>query len=198
MSHGEARDRDGGILAAILASIGVTVAVMTLKGAVHDLGTAGSLFSILGLHVGMIVFVVARRLARRVRKARLSTLRREDRRNKAHLVSMINLCRSLVRGARASGPDSAAAVSAMQHAAYHIVTAKALYGYLFTEAGRRAAEGIHTLALASVSRQACALADLSAILINLGRLEGEILDIDGDVLVARRRREAGAADPIPE
>jgi len=32
----------------------------------------------------------------------------------------------------------------------------------------------------------------------LGMLEGELLDIDGDALVERRMREAGAADTAPE
>ena len=66
---------------------------MSLVGAVHDLATAGSLSSILGLHVGVIVFVVARHLSRKMLKARLLSLRREDRRNRNHLTAMINLCR---------------------------------------------------------------------------------------------------------
>jgi len=198
MSHAAPRDRDWGVLVVILAAIGITVVVMVMKGQVHDLGTAGSLFSILGLHVGVIVYVVARHLARRVRRARLLSLRREDRRNKDHLAGMINLCRSLALGARASGPNSPEALSAMRHIAHHMVTVKALHAYLFTEAGRQAAEDVSDLALSSVSRQACALADISAMLCNLVMLENETLDIDGDALIGRRMREAGAADPGTE
>lgn len=197
MSHAAPRDRDRdwSILAVILASIGIAIVVMVLRGQVHNLETAGSLFSILSLHVGVIVYVVARHLARRMRRARLLSLRREDRRNKDHLAAMINLCRSLALGARASGPGSHEALSAMRHVAYHMVTVKALHGYLFTEAGMQAAEDVSGLALSLVSRQACALADISAMLCSLGMLENETLDIDGDALSKRRMREAGAADP---
>lgn len=198
MSHAAARDRDWSILAVILAAIGIAIVVMVLRGQVHDLATAGSLFSILSLHVGVIVYVVARHLARRMRRARLLSLRREDRRNKDHLAAMNNLCRSLVFGARAAGPDSPETLSTMRHVSYHMVTVKALHGYLFTEAGRQAAEDVSDLALSLVSRQACALADISAMLYNLGMLENETLDIDGNALTGRRMREAGAADPDTE
>lgn len=198
MSRVGVRDRDWSVPIVILASIGVAVTAMTLIGAVHDLGTAGSLSSILGLYMGVIVYVVARRLARRMREARLLSLRREDRRNKDLLASMINLCRSLALGAMASGPGSPAAMSAMRHAAYHMTTTKAMCGYLLTTTGMRIAEDVRDLVFGSISGQVCTLADLTAVLRNLGRLEGEFLDIDGDALAERRMREAGAADPVPE
>lgn len=185
-------------MAVILASVGVSFAILTLTGAVRDLATAGSLSSILALHIGVIVFVVARHLARRMRKARLLALRREDRRNKDHLAAIINLCASFVLGAGASGLSSPAAMSAMRHVAYHMATAKSLYGYLFTDAGKKAAEAVGNLALDSISGRSCALADAASMLAGLGRLEGELLDIDGDALVGRRMREAGAADPSTE
>lgn len=121
MSHAALHDRDWGVLTVILAAIGIAIVVTVLKGQVHDLGTAGSLFSILALHVGVIVYVVARRLSIRMRRARLLSLRREDRRNKDYLAAMINLCRSLALGARASGPDSPEALSAMQHVAHALI-----------------------------------------------------------------------------
>jgi len=192
------RDRDWSVLTVILASIGVAVTAMTLIGAVHDLGTAGSLSSILGLYVGVIVYVVARHLSRRMREARLLSLRREDRRNKDHLASMINLCKSLVLGAMASEAGSPTAMSAMHHAAHHMTTVRAMYGYLFTGAGMQIAEDVRDLVFSSVSGQACALADLTSVLRNLGRLEGELLDIDGEALVERRMREAGASGAAPE
>jgi len=198
MSRAGARDRGWSVLTVILASIGVAVTAMTLIGAVHDLGTAGSLSSILGLYVGVIACVVARHLSRRMQEARLLSLRREDRRNKDHLASMINLCKSLVLGAMSSETGSPAAMSAMRHAAQQMAAARALCGHLLTEGGMRVAGDVRALAFSSVSREACAPADLSVMLGGLGMLEGELLGIDGDALVERRMREAGAADTAPE
>jgi len=62
----------------------------------------------------------------------------------------------------------------------------------------RVAGDVRALAFSSASREACAPADLSVMLGGLGMLEGELLDIDGEALVERRMREAGAADTAPE
>ena len=80
----------------------------------------------------------------------------------------------------------------MHHAADHIATARAMYGYLFAETGMRIAEDVRSLAFSSVSGQACAPADLSVMLDGLGRLEEELLDIDGDAW-----RDAAGARPEP-
>ena len=89
---------------------------------------------------------------------------------------------------RASGPDSAAALSAMQHATHHTVTARALCGCLLAGVGRRAAEGTRAPAPAPVPGQAFALAGLPAMLPGLGRPGGRHLTSTA----TPRSRAAGA------
>lgn len=194
----EIRNRGDAIPIVIIAALGVTFAVMALHGVTRDLGTAGSLSSVLALPIMVAIFYATRRLRHRTQRARMDSLRRDDHRNRAHLIATINMCKSLALGARASDPASPAAMSAMRDIAHYVGEARTINEHLFTEQGLHLAERAHTLALNAIAGQSCVSTDLSQILRDLAQLGTEILDVDSDALVRRRKREAGIEDSPPE
>jgi len=198
MGAGGTRDRGDAAPLVIVVAIGVAFAAAALRGDASDLGTAGSLSSILALPIMVAIFYAARRLQRRMRRARVASLRREDRRDRAHVLATINMCRSLALGAKGSTPGSPAAMSAMRDIALHIGDAGTVHERLFTGHGRRLADKVHNMALNSIGDRSCAPADLAHIFHALKRLEPEVLGIDDDALARLREREAGAGDPGPE
>jgi len=199
---GGTRDRGDAAPLVIAVAIGVAFAVAALRGDVRDLGTAGSLSSVLALPIMAAIFYAARLLQRRMRRARVASLRREDRRDRAHVLATINMCRSLALGARGSIPGSPAAMSAMRDIALHMGDARTAHERLFTAHGLRLADRVHNMvhnmALNSIRDRSCAPADLAHILHALKRLEPEVLGIDDGALAGLREREAGAGDPGPE
>ena len=198
MGQEAARSRGDAAPLLIAVSVGVAVTAAALRGDVRDLGTAGSLASILALPIMVAIFYAARLLHRRMRRSRVASLRRDDIRDRAHVIITINMCRSLALGARGSDPCSPAAMSAMRDVARHIGEARTTYGRFLTEQGMRIAEQVHAAALNTIEGQTCAPADFSHIFHALRRLDPEILDIDDASLVRRREEEAGAGDPGPE
>jgi len=179
------------ILAAI-AIIGIAAAAAVRMGIVHDIGTAGALFSILALPITVLISAIARRISKRVRKARELAMRREDSRDIDYMISALNLCRSLVLGSMERGSTLGYTMSAMHHVADHIGTIKTRHGHLFTDQGKATAEEVRSPAPSSTTGQACAPADLASILDNLDCLRGEILDVDDDAPRERRLRHASA------
>ncbi len=184
--------------AAMLAAIGAIVAAAAWTGTVRDLDTAGSLSSVLGFAATVVIFWIARLLSGRIRRARISLLRRDDLRNRNHMIAMANLCKSLMLGARGADPGSPAALAAMRDTALYIGEFGTTYGHLLTGNGKRLAERVRAAALTAVAGKSCATVDVSHMLGSLGRLEGEILDVDSGELVRRREQEADAGDPARE
>ncbi|MDD9842843.1 MAG: hypothetical protein OXU85_02970 [Thaumarchaeota archaeon] len=181
-------------VAIMLAVIGAITVATVWTGTVRDLGTAGSLSSVLGFGVTVFIFWIARQLSRRVRRTRMGLLRRDDLRNRNHMIVTLNLCRSLVQGAEGEDPASPVALSAMRHTAQHIGEFGTTYEYLLTEWGKMLAEDLRVTALAAIAGKSCAAVDTSSMLDSLDQLEGEILDIDSEELVRRREQEVGAED----
>lgn len=198
MSSEEIRNRGDAIPIVIVAALGVIFTIMALHGIVHSLGTAGSLSSVLALPIMVAIFYAAQRIRLRMQRARINTLRRDDRRNRARLIATINMCKSLALGARGSGPASPMAMPAIRDIARYVGEARTTSEHLFTEQGLHLAERIHTLALGAIAGQSCAPADLSQILRDLAQLGPEILDVDSDALAMRRKQEAGAEASYPE
>jgi len=182
------------LFAGMMGTIAATAAATVWAGLVRDFGTTGTLSSILGLFVGAFVFWAARQLSKRVRRTRMGLLRRDDLRNRNHLIVTTNLCRSLALGAEGADSSSPAILSAMRDTALHIGEASTTYGYLLTGQGKKLAESVQDAARSAIVGKSCAPADLSHIIDALGQLEGEILSIDSDELVRRRRQEVGAED----
>ncbi|MDD9826500.1 MAG: hypothetical protein OXU86_07015 [Thaumarchaeota archaeon] len=180
-------------IAIMLAIIGAIAVATVWTGTVHDFETSGSLFSLLGFLATVFVFWIARQLSGRVRRTKMGLLRRDDLRNRNHMIFTIGLCKSLVQGAEGADANSPVAMSAMRHTAQHIGEFGTTYEYLLTEQGKKIAEKARAAALAAIIGNSCATAD-SHILASLEKLEGEILDIDSDELVRRREQEAGAED----
>jgi len=186
------------ILASMVVAIVVITVAAVLVGLVRDFGTVGSLSSILGFLAASLVFWAARLLSRRVRRAREGMLRRDDMRNRDHVIFTIRLCKPLALAAEESGAGSPATVSAMRDIARYIGEARAMHGYLLTDRGRLLAEKAHTAALNATSPRSCASVDFPVIVEALQRLDEEVLDIDDDSLVRRREQEADAGDPARE
>jgi len=182
----------------IATAIGVTVTIAVLHGIVHDLGTAGSLSSMIALPVMVAIFYAARRLHSRMRRAKMDTLRREDRRNRDHMITTVNTCRSLALGAKKSDSGSTAAMSAMQNIADRIGMVRTTYKYLLTTDGKQIAEKAYNLSLSAIVAQSCAPADLASILHCLEQLNDEILDIDSPDLLKLREQAVGAEDSHEE
>ena len=181
-------------VAIMLAVIGAITVATVWTGTVRDLGTAGSLSSVLGFGVTVFIFWIARQLSRRVRRTRMGLLRRDDLRNRNHMIVTINLCRSLVQGAEGEDPASPVALSAMRHTAQHIGEFGTTYEYLLTEQGKRLAEDVRTTALIAIAGKSRATVDTPHMLDSLVQLEAQILDIDSEELVRRREQEVGAED----
>jgi len=181
-----------------MGSIALITALTAWAGLVRDFGTAGSLSSILGLPVTVLVYWIARQISKRMRRARMALLRRDDMRNRNHVIFVIRLCKSLALDAEESGAGSPAAVSAMRDIARHIGESRAMHEYLFTDKGRWLAERAHTAALTTTAPKSCALTDFPVIIDALRCLDTEILGIDDDSLVRRRELEADAKDPDRE
>jgi len=196
--QGATRRRGDAAPTLIVAAIVVAIAAAALRGDVRDLGTAGSLSSVLALPIMVAIFYAARLLQRRMRRARTDAMRREDQRDRSHVVTTINLCRSLAIGAKRSEPGSPAAMSAMRDVAHYVGEASTTHGRLLTGQGLQIAERVHAAALNAIEAQSCAPADFSNIFHDLRRLDAEILDIDSDALVRLREQAAGAGDPGPE
>lgn len=93
MSSEEIRNRGDAIPIVIVAALGVIFTIMALHGIVHSLGTAGSLSSVLALPIMVAIFYAAQRIRLRMQRARINTLRRDDRRNRARLIATINMCK---------------------------------------------------------------------------------------------------------
>ena len=178
----------------MLAVIAAITVATVWTGTVRDLGTAGSLFSVLGFGVTLFIFWIARQLSRRVRRTRLGLLRRDDLRNRNHMIVTTNLCKSLALGAEGADPASPATLSAMRDIAVHIGEFGTTYEYLLTVPGKMLAESVHEAALSAIASRSCASADLSNMLDSLGQIYGEMLDIDSEELVRRREQEVGAED----
>lgn len=175
------------------------IAVMVTVGPVRDPVTASVLFTLLALPMTVLVFWAARYLQLRIRRSRMATLREEDRRSKDYTVAVIRLCRSLVLGEKRSSTGSTTVSTAtMRHIAYHIGTAKAQHGHLFSIDGQLVAEKTCNSALAVVSGRSCPDTNFADILVGLGRLEKEMLNLDDPSLERRRMVAAGAEDPAPE
>jgi len=191
-------DVDDALFAGMVGTIAATATFTVWVGLVRDFGTTGSLSSILGLFVASFVFWAAGKLSKRVRRTRLSLLRRDDLRNRNHLIVTINLCKSLALGAEGADPASPAVLSAMRDTALHIGEASTTYEYLLTGQGKKLAESVQDAARNAIVGKSCAPADLSHIIDALGQLEGEILKVDSQALVRRRRQEVGAEDSSPE
>jgi len=183
--------------AIMLAAIGAIIAAAVWAGTVRDFDTAGSLSSILGFAATVLIFWIARLLSGRIRRARIALLRRDDLRNRNHMIAMTNLCRSLVLGARGADRGSPAALAAMRDTALYIGEFGTTYEHLLTEQGKRLAENVRVAALSAIAGKSCASVDVS-VLDSLERLEKEILGVDSDELVRRREREADAGDPARE
>lgn len=191
-------DMDDALFAGMMGTIATAAAFTVWVGFVRDFGTMGSLSSILGLFVASFVFWAAGRLSKRVRRTRLSLLRRDDLRNRNHLIVTINLCKSLALGAEGADPTSPTALSAMRDTALHIGEASTTYEYLLTEQGKKLAESVQDAARTAIVGKSCTPADLSHIVDALAQLEGEILDVDNDALTRRRKQEVGDEDSPPE
>jgi len=175
------------------------IAVMMAFGPVRGPVAASILFTLLALPMTVLVFWAARYLQLRIRRARMATLREEDRRNSDYAVAVIRLCRAPVLGERGSSPGSATvSASTMRHIAHHMGAGRAQHGHLFSREGQRVAERVCNSALAVVSGRLCPGANFASILYGIGRLEGEVLDLDGPSLERRRMAAAGAEDPAPE
>jgi len=175
------------------------IAAMVTVGPVRDPVAASVLFTLLALPMTVLVFWAARYLQLRIRRARMATLREEDRRNGDYTVAVIRLCRSLVLGERRSSPGSATvSASTMRHIAHHIGAGMAQHGHLFSREGQLVAERVCNSALAVVSGRSCPDANFACILYGIGRLEGEMLGLDDPSLERRRMVAAGAEDPAPE
>jgi len=184
--------------AAMLAAIGAIIAAAVWSGAVRDLDAAGSLSSVLGFAATVVIFWAARLLSGRIRRARMAILRRDDLRNRNHMIAMTNLCRSLVLGARGADPESPAALAAMRDTALYIGEFGTTYEYLLTGNGKRLAENVRVTALTAIAGKSCSTVGVSHMLDSLELLEGEILDVDSGELVRRREQEADAGDPARE
>jgi len=178
------------IMVAILSLIFVAT---TLTAFVYGLATAGSLFSVFALPATVIVFWAARQLRLKMRRARASVLREEDRQNIAHMASTINLCKSLAAGTSGS-KSHLEYVLAMHHIARYIGTSVSLHGYLLSDRGKKMADRVHVSALAAIADNSCSDADLADVLNGLGHLDKEILDLDGDILENRRAQRSDAGD----
>jgi len=181
-------------IAIMLATIGLIAAAAVRAGMVRDLETAGSLFSAFGFAVTLFILWIARLLSKRVRRARMGLLRRDDLRNRNHLIVTTNLCRSLALGAERSNAGSADALSAMRDIALHIGELSTTYEYLLTTQGKKLAESVRAAALFAIAGKSCATVDLSHMLAALSQLETEVLDIDSAELVRRREQEVDAED----
>lgn len=185
-------------IAIMLATIGAIIAAAVWSGKVRDLDAAGSLSSVLGFAATVVIFWAARLLSGRIRRARMAILRRDDLRNRNHMFTMTNLCRSLVLGASGAAPESPVALAAMRDTALYIGEFGTTYAHLLTEDGKRLAEKVRVTALAAIAGRSCSTVGVSHMLVSLKLLEGEILDADSGELVRRREQEADAGDPPRE
>lgn len=190
----ESRNREDAAPLVVATVIGVIVAIAALHGFVHNLGTAGSLSSTLALPVMVAIFYAARRLRDRVLRARKVELRKEDQRNRDHMVTTINICRSLALGAEGSDSRSTATMSAMRYIAHHVGNARTTHEHLLTPEGKQLAEKVIVMALSAISGHSCAPADLTSVLHSLRQLNDKILDVDSRDLLKRREQAAMAED----
>jgi len=183
----------------IIAVVGGALAVTVVLGLVYDLGTMGSLFSVLAVPIAVAIFYAARLLHWGIRRARLATLLDEDRRDRGHVTATINLCLHLAVGA--SKPvESAEApgMSAMRHVATHLGSIISQYSHHLSTDGQVLAQRAYVVALGALSANTCAQADFADIAMSLAYLGDEVLPLDDPQLEARRRRAAGIEDPPPE
>ncbi len=203
MACGSREPREGtlGTTSVIIAAITAVLIVAVTAGIVHDMGTLGSLFSILALPIALAIFYIAQKLHLRARRSREAVLRDRDARNMDQLFATIDLCRTLVQGTMRSGTQSSApdSMTTMRHITENIGIVRAQHGNLLSHDGSFVAERIRDTALAAIiAGNSCTKATLLYMDRSLVQLEDAMLRLDDPQLVGLRRREADAGSHMPE
>jgi len=194
-----AHDRAIIAVVAIVAAVGGILATTVAFGIVHNLETAGSLFSVMAVPIAVGIFYAARLLHQGIRRARLAALLDEDRRDREHVVSTINLCQHIATGASKSGRlATELRMSAMRHIATHITLIMSQYSHHLGVDGKRVVEDVRSLSFGVLDTSSCARADFADIAKSLSCIGVELLPLDDPQMEARRRRAAGIEDPPPE
>lgn len=184
---------------AIAAAVGGILATMVAFGIVHDLGTVGSLFSVMAVPIAVAIFCAARLLHQGIRRTRLAALLDEDRRDREHVVATVSLCQHLAVGASKRGTTIAATrISSMRHIATHIVSIRSRYSHHLSTEGQKIVECVCDTSFNALNAGSCARANFADIDLLLSRVGAELLPLYDPQLEARRRRAAGIEDPPPD
>ena len=194
----EAREGTIGSPAIMAAAALAFIAVAAPARLVPDLGTLADVFSLIALPATLAVFYIARRLYYRARRAREISLRARDARDREHVESAIDLCRTLVAAAmRAKRLGRTTYDMAMlHHVATDVGMARTRHGHMFDEGGLVLAERIRESTLIAILEgTTCTQAALSYMDRDLVGLRGHLLDIDDPRLAELRRQEAWVEDP---
>lgn len=196
--HGHAYDRAIIAVVALVAVIGGILGVTIAFGIVHNLETAGSVFSVLAVPIAVAIFYAARLLHRGIRRARLAALLDEDRRNRAHVAATINLCLHLATGASKLDVAATLGMSTIRHVATHLISIGSQYSHHLSIDGQKIVDSVCDASLGALGAGMCAHVDFADIALRLSYLEDELLPLEDQQLEARRRRAAGIEDPPPE
>lgn len=197
--HRHADDRAVIAVVALVAVIGSILGTTIAFGIVYDLGTAGSLFSVLAVPIAVAIFYAARLLHRGIRRARLAALLDEDRRDRAHVMSTINLCLHLATGAsKFDGVAMALGMSTIRHIATHVSSIGSQHDHHLSVDGQKIVDDVCDASFGALGAGLCAHVDFADIALLLSHLEDELLPLDDPQLEARRRQAAGIEDSPPE
>ena len=190
-------DRPFDLTVITILSIGMALGAAALLGLVYDSTTLSHAFGLISMPLAVFIFLIAQYLHSRMRGLREYMLRNADERNRAHMVSLVNLCRAQILGTMKSADafSTHSDIATMRNLAADIGMVRAQYGYLLSRDGQRSAETARDSALATLEMGSlCDSAAFPAIIDTLNTLRCGILDLDDPKLVARRRDASGTAD----
>ena len=189
-------DRPFALTVITILCIGTALGAAALLGYVHDSTTLSHAFGLISMPLAVFIFLIAQYLNSRMRDLRAYMLRDADERNIAHMSSIVNLCRAQLLGALHPGdsPPGSLNTGTMRSLAADIGMVRAQYGYLLSRDGKQSANMARDSALAALrTGSSCDSVALSDMIDFLSCLEGEMLDLDGPELVARRKDASGTA-----
>jgi len=183
-----------GVLIAVMAA---ALSVASMARIVYNMATLADLFSVFAFPIALFIYRLARSFAERSRAAHESSLREKDKKDIDHATAAIRTCHSVVLGiSRSSAISSPNILILTQSLAITIGAIKTQHGHLLTETGLRAAESARNSAeLILESGDDCLSLNTSCIAQDLKTLSNNILPLDDESLVERRRQAADAESP---
>ena len=173
----------------VLAGLVIPIVLVLITGHASDLIAISPVFGTMSFPFAVFLFVLAQHLYKKTLRVREFVLRDEDRKDRAQVISAVNVCQELIQGIlnRNTGHYDSFGMLAIRHIAETISLIRAQNDHLLGKTGIILAERIRDIALATLrGGSPCTTATFSFMRDSLQNLGGYVLPIDDPELVRRR------------